>query len=83
VSYVDSKTGKRDYTKERLRESAEAKIKRKRRGVARYAMQLKVGDPRVVDHIDNNALNNSKSNLRIVSKQVNQQKQNMRKKRNG
>jgi hypothetical protein len=46
-------------------------------------MQLKVGDPRVVDHIDNNALNNSRSNLRIVSKKTNQQKQNMRKKRNG
>ena len=83
MSYVDPKTGKRDYTKERLRESKEAKEKRKRRGVARYAMRLKVGDPRVVDHIDNNALNNSRSNLRIVSKKTNQQKQNMRKKRNG
>ena len=83
MSYVDPKTSKRDYAKERLRESKEAKEKRKRRGVARYAMQLKVGDPRVVGHIDNNALNNSPSNLRIVSKKTNQQKQNMRKKRNG
>jgi len=77
------KKGQRDYTKERLLETAERKKKRSMRNKARHEMQLKVGDSRHVDHIDNNALNNSKKNLRVVSAKTNLTKEAKRKKLNG
>jgi len=41
------------------------------RGRDRYALGIPVGDPRDVDHKDGNPRNNSKSNLRLVSKKKN------------
>ena len=86
MSYViksGPKKGQRDYTKERLLETAERKQERSNRNKARLAMNLKNGDPRQVDHKDNNALNNSKSNLRVVSAKTNLTKEAKRKKLNG
>ena len=86
MSYViksGPKKGQRDYTKERLAETKERKQKRSNRNKARLAMNLKNGDPRHVDHIDGNALNNSKSNLRVVSAKTNLTKEAKRKKTNG
>lgn len=45
--------------------------RRASRNGARKKMGLKPGDKREVDHIDNNPMNNSPSNLRVVSRTFN------------
>lgn len=65
------KDGKRDYKKEYKLESDKRKKERSNRNKARVIMNLKNGDPRVVHHKDGNALNNNKSNLKVVSKATN------------
>lgn len=72
--------GERDYKREKEWESKKRKKERSDRNKARVIMGLKNGDPRVVDHIDNNPNNNSKSNLRIVSAKTNSLKEVKRKK---
>ena len=75
--------GKRDYKKELRWEHKKkpGRVKdRASRNAARKKAGLKVGDPRQVDHKDNNPRNNSKSNLRKVSKSTNLKKEAMRKK---
>jgi hypothetical protein len=51
------------------------------RNAARKLAGLKVGDPRQVDHKDNNPRNNTKSNIRKVAAKTNLKKETMRKKR--
>lgn len=80
------KDGKRDYKAERQWELTKKRSRlkdRSERNKARLLAGLKAGDPRVVDHIDNNPQNNSKSNLRIVSAKTNLTKEAKRKKING
>jgi len=77
--------GKRDYKKELNWEKKKkpSRVKdRASRNAARKKAGLKKGDPRVVDHKDNNPRNNSKTNLRKVSKKTNLTKE-ARRKRNG
>jgi hypothetical protein len=61
---------KRNYTRERLRETKARKEARKARGRARTAMGLKDGDKRVVGHKKplTKGGSNKKSNLRIETK---------------
>ena len=60
---------KRNYTKElKWQASPEQKARRAARGRARTKMGLKDGDPGEVEHKDGNPRNNSKSNLKVVSK---------------
>lgn len=78
--------GKRDYKKELDWEKKNGKKRqddRVSRNAARRKAGLKVGDSRQVDHKDSNPRNNSKSNLRVVSKKTNLTKEANRKKRNG
>lgn len=79
---INKKTGKRDFVAERLAEKPARKKARANRNKARRKMGLKDGDPRVVDHKDNNPLNNSKGNLQVTSRKANAQKQVKRQKRN-
>ena len=72
--------GDRDDKREKEWESKQRKKDRSNRNKARVLAGLKNGDPRVVDHIDNNPNNNKKSNLRIVSKKTNLKKEANRKK---
>jgi 5-methylcytosine-specific restriction endonuclease McrA len=75
--------GKRDYKKERLKESAKRKEDRKARGRARTKMKLKDGDPRQVDHKKplSRGGSNKKSNLRVTSAKANAKKEVARKRR--
>ena len=76
--------GRRDYKKEeRLYEKKHPQRDKDRvkRNQARAKLGLKVGDPRHVDHVDNNQMNNSKSNLKAISAKSNLHKEAMRKKR--
>ena len=78
------KKGKRNYKKElewekkkkpgRVKDRAACNAARKKKG-------LKKGDSRQVDHKDNNPRNNSKKNLRVVSKKKNLKREANRKKR--
>lgn len=76
--------GKRDYKKELAWEkrARSGRVKdRASRNAARKEAGLKKGDPRHVDHKDNNPRNNSKKNTRVVSAKANLQKEANRKKR--
>ena len=72
--------GERDYKREKEWETKKRTKDRSDRNKARVIRGLMNGDPRVVDHIDNNPNNNSKSNLRIVSAKTNSLKEVKRKK---
>ena len=77
--------GDRDYKKELNWEKKKKpnRVKdRASRNEARKKAGLKVGDSRQVDHKDNNPRNNVFSNLRIVSKKTNLNKE-AKRKRNG
>jgi len=75
--------GKRDFVKERLAEKPTRKKARAARNRARRKMGLKAGDPRVVDHKKElvNGGSNDKSNLRVVSRKANANKEANRMKR--
>ena len=76
--------GKRDYKKELNWEKKKkpGRVKdRASRNAARKQAGLKKGDPRQVDHKDNNPRNNSKTNLRKVAAKTNLKKESKRKKR--
>ena len=76
--------GKRDYKKELAWEKKKKpnRVKdRAKRNAARTLVGLKVGDPRQVDHKDNNPKNNKKTNLRVVSAKTNLKKEANRKKK--
>jgi hypothetical protein len=70
--------GTRDYAKELKweHENKPNRVKeRTARNKARKSKGLKVGDSRVVDHKDGNALNNNKANLQVVSASYNLKKE--------
>ena len=78
--------GKRDYKKERAQEKANGDKRGKERAMrnkARREAGLKVGDPREADHKKPLAEggSNAKSNIRIVSRKTNAQKEVNRKKK--
>lgn len=79
--------GKRDFKKERKWEKRNGDVRGKQRAMrnkARKEAGLKVGDPREVDHKKplSEGGSNGKSNLRVVSRKANAQKEVQRKKRN-
>ena len=80
---INKATGKRDFVAERLAEKPARKKARAARNRARRKMGLKVGDPRVVDHKKElvNGGSNDKSNLRVVSRKANANKEANRMKR--
>ena len=76
---------KRNYPKEYAATHGTAKGKKDRaaRNKARREMEkkgrVKKGDGKEIDHKDHNPRNNSKSNLRVISKKSNRTKQPKRK----
>tara|TARA_B100001778_G_C18499531_1_gene588998 strand:+ start:253 stop:495 length:243 start_codon:yes stop_codon:yes gene_type:complete len=69
----------RDYKKEYAARSTYLKAYRKKTKVKnkmrkRAARKLKCGPGKEVDHIDNNANNNNRKNLRCVSRESNRRK---------
>ena len=69
----------RDYKKEYANRATYLKAYRKKTKVKnkmrkRAARMLKCGAGKEVDHIDNNAKNNNRKNLRCVSRKSNRQK---------
>jgi len=87
MPFMNKKTGKRDYQKEKEWDHAHKGGKRIKdraaRNAARKKVGLKVGDPRQVDHKKelSKGGSNDKSNLRVVSKAANLKKEALRKKR--
>ena len=80
------KNGKRDYKKEREWEKENGDKRGKERALrnkARRKAGLKVGDPREADHKKplSEGGSNDKSNIRVVSRKENAQKEVNRKKR--
>ena len=78
--------GKRDYKKERAQEKKNGDKRGKERAMrnkARREAGLKVGDPREADHKKPLAEggSNKKSNVQIISRKANAQKEVRRKKR--
>mgnify|MGYP006370505805 FL=1 len=78
--------GERDYKRERAQEKKNGDKRGKERAMrnkARREAGLKVGDPREADHIKPLAEGggNAKSNVRVVSRKVNADKEVARKKR--
>jgi hypothetical protein len=75
--------GKRDYKKERLKETDDRKKARNARGRARTKLGLKDGDPREADHKRpfSEGGSNARSNVRIVSRKTNAKKEVARKKK--
>jgi len=75
--------GKRDYKKELAWEKKNPGKKRQAKRIKRNACRNKVGakkgDGKHCDHKDNNALNNKKKNLRLVSAKTNLKKESKRK----
>ena len=78
---INKKTGKRDFVAERKAEKPARKIARNNRNKARRAMGLKNGDGKVVDHKNNNPLDNSKKNLKVTTKKANDAKEARRRKK--
>ena len=79
--------GKRNYKKERAWEKANGDIRGKDRAArnkARREAGLKVGDPRVADHIKelDKGGSTGKSNVRVISAKANAQKEVRRKRKN-
>tara|TARA_Y100000004_G_scaffold197424_1_gene272176 strand:- start:4542 stop:4775 length:234 start_codon:yes stop_codon:yes gene_type:complete len=70
---------KRDYKKEYDQQSEKQKKRRAARKRARRFMEregrVKKNDGKEVDHKDHNPENNSPSNLRVVSKKTNRERQ--------
>lgn len=80
------KNGKRDYKKERAQEKKNGDKRGKERAMrnkARREAGLKVGDPREADHKKplSEGGSNKKSNVQIISRKANAQKEVRRKKR--
>ena len=71
---------KRDYKREYARDHAskKAKVERASRNKARRSLtksgRVQKGDGKDVDHRDGNPRNNSKKNLRVISKSKNRSK---------
>jgi|TARA_R110000744_G_scaffold344386_1_gene449739 hypothetical protein len=76
--------GKRDYKKELAweKKNKPKRVKeRAKRNACRTKVGAKKGDGKHCDHKDNNALNNKKKNLRLVSAKTNLKKESKRKSR--
>lgn len=69
----------RNYKKEYAARSTEIKAYRKKNKVkdkmrTRARRKMKCGKGKEVDHVDNNAMNNNRSNLKCISRKANRQK---------